>query len=710
MQVPGDHLNLLNILLFDSLTLERLISAAVVMIGFVLLYFILRARLLKSNSDKQVKERNDRNIRYFEPKKKRFSNILKDYKDEDHVFIHKLILDNECLELEIVTSDGKNSNEYVIYNYQTKAEISNRYEEKDTVSKPIKLPLNKKEYRFLIDEFKNIYLEERCIDSSKLYKITEIDEPNFEYAKDWLESSKNIDTSKVELLEKEKVDKTINFLLQDTENKSNHIICMDKQYQILEYEETREFNPSIQENNYNDLINLPFSHGLEIELQLVKEDCSLIEGGKIEKVYDKILEKARKKLEHLRKRSPEHIKDVWNGDIRKDMDDKGVFSIHINYSREEDEGYYPIFGKDSHVSLKTNILEIQTPPCRYLEEIEWWAFNLYRIANEVVEESSLDISILPLGTNPVDDYSKGVTFGEHHHIYVADEKVKKFVYNSLRYFIPQLIAFSSNSPFNNSDIPEYTFNNEDNLVILDSAYSDRLKKNKEQFCIPPFLPTSKDKNFFENKLKRTDESSRMVDIFPFTRFNTIEVRVFDTQLTNLDRIVNVLLLQSIVSYLKDLYGKIELKKLSEDYIRKNRVESIRNGFFGRLYLDENYRNILEKDDSKQCEYIYETNKHLLDSIWPYIEDMELDNSKYTKLMLLKLLPSPSNDFSHPFSDSQLLLYLSHFYDLEFDGLIEEVFSISDKSLVEIDYHPAFELLEMDQNEIERMKSDISNKI
>ncbi|MFW6196666.1 MAG: glutamate-cysteine ligase family protein, partial [Thermoplasmatota archaeon] len=390
------------------------------------------------------------NICDFRSKGKTLSEIISDHEKDECIILDDLSLKEDFLDITIKNEDQLSEN--VSFSYSTKDEINKRYDNKSIISEPIELNTEKDVNKFLIDEYENLYLLEKTGKDSKIYQITRSEDPYLERSKNWLEASQNLRKSKLKLIERDQNDCILDFIFQDLEDRLYHLISMDLKYNIVNYNVSNDLNNNIYEKNQDELTELPYSHGLEIELQLVKEDWSLIEGNRIENFYEVLLEKARKKLEMLRKDAPDYIKNNWRGEIKKDIDDKGCLTLHIQYALEGTIGQYSIFGKDSHVSLKTNILEIQTPPCKCIEEMEWWTFNLYRIAYEVIEESSLDISILPLGSNSVDDYSRGVTFGEHHHIYIQDKKLRKDVYNVLRSLVPYLIAVSSNSPFNEKRI------------------------------------------------------------------------------------------------------------------------------------------------------------------------------------------------------------------------------------------------------------------
>jgi len=685
---------------------ERILCVSIVILGFFVLYIILRTTL--SNSENEVTASQNNKITDFKIDDKPLPKIISKYSDEESLFLDHIEFKDGSLRITLSLSEDKKVETDVFYRVVSKEEINSKFEKKDFVNTPVNL--SKREINFLIDEYKNIYLLEKLDGESKIYLITETKNHYIEYAKDWLESNKKIPKSHLNLVNRSSVDSRFNFVFQDKVKKLTHKIKIDSNYEVQEYQSGTDINMKISEVSQNELKKLFYSHGLEIELQLVNEDWSLVEGGKVEEVYDELLENAIDKLENIRKEAPEYIKNKWSGHINKKMDNRGCYALHVQYFLEGERKYYSIFGKDSHVSLKTNILEIQTPPCKYLDEIEWWAFNLYKIANEVIAEVNKKINILPLGSNPIDDYSKGITFGEHHHIYIPDEKLRTFVYNSLRSFIPYFIAISSNSPFSDDKIPEFTFNDKSNLVILGSSYCNRLDINKEQFSVPPFLPFDKNITYFDNKLKRTNESSRMVDIYPFTRFNTIEIRVFDTQLTSLSRITDVVILQSLVRYIEGRFNDTKLKNNYNRKIKRNRKESIKNGFYGRFYLDKNMEYILDMKESSELNHLYELNRKFIQSLWPSLIEMDIIDSRYVKLMFLRLLDITNDDLKPPLSDSQLLIYLSHVNDISFEETMEKLLDISKKSISDVGYHPSLELLDIDQDRFSKLKKEFSNNI
>ncbi|MHA2323442.1 MAG: glutamate-cysteine ligase family protein [Candidatus Thorarchaeota archaeon] len=153
--------------------------------------------------------------------------------------------------------------------------------------------------------------------------------------------------------------------------------------------------------------------------------------------------------------------------------------------------------------------------------------------------------------NPTQEYLRNLSFGEHHHILSPsiDEKTKIAVYNMIRNFLPHLIALSVNSPFENKKPSDEVIVTDDGRVRAPRCKrSIRLFRNTTQmgptneFELIPYLRGT-DKEAFARHVNRS--YARMVDMYPFTDYGTIEIRVFDTQLSIPRRMGLALLLQAL---------------------------------------------------------------------------------------------------------------------------------------------------------------------
>ncbi|UCE08242.1 MAG: hypothetical protein JSW07_09565, partial [bacterium] len=206
------------------------------------------------------------------------------------------------------------------------------------------------------------------------------------------------------------------------------------------------------------MIKLPFTHGIEMEVMLVKEDGHWLEGGeRLKKIYIDLVQEAKDELQKLLKteRVPRLIKQKAQfvdieaintpGHIRGNV-------VVMDYLLNDEPIKIELIGRDPQGVGVTWILEITTPPCEYLDELIWWSHNLYRICNHAVEKME-DVALLSTGLNPVEEYTSGISFGDHHHIGIPNVTLRKNVYNMLRNYVPQLIALNVNSPFEGARDP-----------------------------------------------------------------------------------------------------------------------------------------------------------------------------------------------------------------------------------------------------------------
>ncbi|MFX0063026.1 MAG: glutamate-cysteine ligase family protein, partial [Candidatus Hermodarchaeota archaeon] len=254
------------------------------------------------------------------------------------------------------------------------------------------------------------------------------------------------------------------------------------------------------------------------------------------------------------------------------------------------------FGPDPNLSQITWILELVTPPCQTMEELQFWCCHLYDVALQSLPPKKF--SIISTGFNPLEkEYRSGLTFGDHIHIggFLTDgERIK--AYNLLRNFVPHLIALSANSPFIDggpSNVPKIS-EKDHKIRILGGkcAKSLRLIHNKSQLgpCdVERYIPYLKRPNpaDFDKVVGRGYPDNRMVDIFPFTRWNTIELRFFDCQLSTAQRMAIVSILQAICLKANRL-GQIP--EVSTKTILDNRDKAVEFGLLGTFLKDKDLEN------------------------------------------------------------------------------------------------------------------------
>ena len=298
-------------------------------------------------------------------------------------------------------------------------------------------------------------------------------------------------------------------------------------------------------------MHLPFVHGIEVELQVIKKDGSWIRGEDILTIFDKLISNAKMLLDkRIQTARVESVKRKYRHSSQTEEGERGSRVVVVYDNPKGEPAEFTLLGHDPNVTSLTWILEIATPPCTTIEELAWWMQTLIAISYESIPKEARAI-LISTGLNPAQEYLKNLSFGEHHHILgpSVDDKAKIAVYNMLRNFIPHLIALSVNSPFENkkpTDIVE--IDEEGRTRAPRCKRSIRLIRNTTQlgptneFELIPYM-VQPDKEAFARHVNRS--YSRMVDMYPFHRLGTVELRVFDTQLSIPRRIGIALILQAL---------------------------------------------------------------------------------------------------------------------------------------------------------------------
>ena len=332
---------------------------------------------------------------------------------------------------------------------------------------------------------------------------------------------------------------------------------------------------------------LPFPHGIEVELQVIRRDGTWIRGEEVLQVFDRIVSSAKGLLDKkIRGSSVASVKSKYGQSAQTEEGERGSRIVATYASPQGDDKQYTLLGHDPNVTSLTWILEVATPPCTTLEELAWWIQTLVAISYESLPKDAKAI-LVSTGLNPTQEYLRNLSFGEHHHILGpdTDEAAKLAIYNMIRNFIPHLIALSVNSPFENkSASDEVTIDEKGRVRAPRCKRSIRLFRNTTQmgptteFEYIPYL-TSTDPDAFAKHVNRS--YARMVDLYPFTDYDTIELRVFDTQLSIPRRIGLALILQALALKAQRMTEKgIEIPDAGAASLAANRAAAVSAGLWG----------------------------------------------------------------------------------------------------------------------------------
>lgn len=375
----------------------------------------------------------------------------------------------------------------------------------------------------------------------------------------------------------------------------------------------------------NDLPNwryLPFSHGMELELIVCHtKDGTYLEGDDMTHTMKEMVTDATRIFEQLINYErgdfpymPEYIRNKIRKMPYNRTDIEKGFLCCLDYQIENTYAnqIVPVdmFGRDGNVTMATFILELVTPPCQYAEELAYWAGTLFNVAKATLPRG---YSIMSTAMNPtMKEYIRGLSHSDHHHCgSFSSDQEKVQCYSMIRNFIPHIIALSVNSPILNSkptDVikskiidgkPRYTAPNCIRSIRL-LHNTTMLSTSTEPKKYLPYLSgvdgIEADKQLL---LATTGYASlydaRFQDVFPFTKYGTIELRICDAQISICRRIGIAMLIETMYYKARKLLSAgIYVPDVNSETICLNRKMAIERGLIGlfngqnldRSYVDQ----------------------------------------------------------------------------------------------------------------------------
>lgn len=427
---------------------------------------------------------------------------------------------------------------------------------------------------------------------------------------------------------------------------------------------------------------LIYPHGIEIENHLTLKDKGTVLVGKdLLAIWDTMFDRAFEYLKELKeqKKGPQEIiNKIVKIEVQEiNKHERLLKFIFIHYKLGKETIRVNVFGPDPNISQITWLLELVTPPCEYLEELDWWISILYDSAMIGLKNQDPKVVLLAIGLNPMEErYRSGLSCGSHHHIGIADKKEKIAVYNMFRNFVPHLIALSSSSPFINQQpkgTPKIREINGHKQIIGRFVHSNRLANNTGQIGpnIPEYLPILKDsdsKEQFSQYVKKTPPDDRMVDVYPFTDYGTIELRFFDAQPFPENRLAIILLLQALALKAKILVkNKASIPSIQSSVLFENRQKSIEMGLLAQFSIDDG----VESEFGKFYNYNLVTGKkatRLLDSALSMMLYLKEELFQFNRPDILNYLLVPvlgTKEYEAPYTISEHLISL---YEIDRDIL------------------------------------------
>ena len=270
--------------------------------------------------------------------------------------------------------------------------------------------------------------------------------------------------------------------------------------------------------------------------------------------------------------------------------------------------------------LHQSVIEVGTRVCANIQEAQEDLFDLRRNMIRLAEENGL---VLVAGaTHPFADWRSqeiypdpryaqvvedlqlvarsNLIFGLHVHVGIEDREVAIRIMNSLRYFLPHILALSTNSPF---------------WVGMETGYKSYRAKVFENFPrtnLPDSFASYSDFENYVNLLIKTnsiDNAKKLWwDVRPHPFFNTVEVRICDIPMRAMESVAIAALIQATAMKLYCLHAhNLDFRQYSRALLMENKFRAVRYGLDGKLI-----------DFGKECEV---PERELIEEYLHFVDDV-----------------------------------------------------------------------------------------
>ncbi len=245
--------------------------------------------------------------------------------------------------------------------------------------------------------------------------------------------------------------------------------------------------------------------------------------------------------------------------------------------------------------MHTSVVEVGTRVCRNISEARE---DIYALRREMIKLAKEHNLVLVAGaTHPFADWRTqqiypdpryhqvvkdlqlvaraNLIFGLHVHVGIEDREAAIRIMNSMRYFLPHIMALATNSPF---------------WLGLNTGYKGYRAKVFENFPrtgIPDAFSSYSEFESYVSLLVRTNciDNAKKIwwDIRPHPFFNTVEVRACDIPLRAEESIAIAALIQATAAHLYRLHERNQdFRHYSRPLLMENKFRAVRYGLDGQL--------------------------------------------------------------------------------------------------------------------------------
>jgi glutamate---cysteine ligase / carboxylate-amine ligase len=245
--------------------------------------------------------------------------------------------------------------------------------------------------------------------------------------------------------------------------------------------------------------------------------------------------------------------------------------------------------------MHTSVVEVGTRVCRNITEAKEDIYDLRRQMIRLADEHKL--KLVAGATHPFADWRTqqiypdpryhqvvkelqlaaraNLIFGLHVHVGIEDREAAIHIMNSMRYFLPHIMALATNSPF---------------WLGLNTGYKGYRAKVFENFPrtgIPDAFQSYSEFENYVNLLIRTNciDNAKKIwwDIRPHPFFNTVEVRACDIPLRAEETVAIAALIQATAAYLYKLHeSNLDYRNYARPLLMENKFRAVRYGLEGKL--------------------------------------------------------------------------------------------------------------------------------
>ncbi len=245
--------------------------------------------------------------------------------------------------------------------------------------------------------------------------------------------------------------------------------------------------------------------------------------------------------------------------------------------------------------MHTSVVEVGTRVCRNIDEAREDIYELRREMIKLAAEHKLQL--VAGATHPFADWRTqeiypdpryhqvvkdlqlvaraNLIFGLHVHVGIEDHEAAIRIMNSMRYFLPHIMALATNSPF---------------WLGLNTGYKGYRAKVFENFPrtgIPDAFASYSEFESYVSLLVRTNciDNAKKIwwDIRPHPFFNTVEVRACDIPLRAEETVAIAALIQATAAYLYKLHeANQDFRQPTRSLIAENKFRAVRYGLDGKL--------------------------------------------------------------------------------------------------------------------------------